>query len=329
MTADIGVRGRPARSLTSGAFSFPFGVRALSLLALVVLWEFSAWALSSQRFSEFLQLLGFDGWSAYGLVRSRIYFPAPGLLWAWDSLGVFFADGPFPRGGTVIEAIWRAATSSGGLTKNEMSLLGFTFTTTDLFFNIYQTLYRAVIAFVIAMALGTALGIALGREKALNRFFDGWVLMGLNMPALVIGILCYIWLGLNDFALILAVTINKVPLVAVTMREGAAAVQPDLLHVARAFRLSRLQTLRRVFLPQLYPYFMVASRNGIALIWKIVLVYELLGRSNGVGFMLSNSFSELKVDQLLAYAIAFIGVVMMIEGFIVRPLERRATRWRM
>ena len=185
------------------------------------------------------------------------------------------------------------------------------------------------VVFVIAMLVGSIVGITLGRMKALNRFFDGWVLLGLNMPAQVVGILCYIWLGLNDLALIVAVVINKIPVVAITTREGAAAVQPDLLHVARAFRLSPLTTMRRVFLPQMYPYFMVAARNGIALIWKIVLVYELLGRSNGVGFMLANSFSELKVGQLLAYAIAFIGVVMLIEAFIVRPLERRATKWRM
>ena len=149
------------------------------------------------------------------------------------------------------------------------------------------------------------------------------------MPALVVGILCYIWLGLNDFALILAVTINKIPLVAITMREGAAAVQPDLLQVARAFRLPRFVALRKVFLPQLYPYLMASARSGLALIWKIVLVFELLGRSDGIGFQLTLNFQTLQVDRLLAYAFAFIAIVMVIEAALTRPLERRATRWRL
>ena len=328
MTAAAGVRGRTVRPLTSRSFKLPVGVRASSLIILLILWEFSAWATSSPAVASFLQSLGFEPRSAYDLVRNRIYFPAPGLVWLWQSI-VAPVGAEVSQSGTVLDALWHAATTSGGLTKNELSFFGFTFTTTDLFFNIYQTLYRATLAFIIAMAVGSVVGIVMGRFKRLNAFFDGWVLLGLNMPALVIGILCYIWLGLNDLALVIAVVINKIPLVAVTMREGASAVQPDLLHVARAFRLSKVTTLRRVFLPQLYPYFMVAARNGIALIWKIVLVYELLGRSNGVGFMLANSFSELKVGQLLAYAIAFIGVVMLIEAFIVRPLERRSTAWRM
>ena len=191
------------------------------------------------------------------------------------------------------------------------------------------TLWRATKAFVIAMVLGSAIGIALGRNRNLNQFFDGWVMLGLNMPALVVGILCYIWFGLNEFALVLAVVINKVPLVAITVREGAAAIQPDLLHVAKAFRLSRVATFRKVLLPQLYPYLMAAARSGLALIWKIVLVFELLGQSSGIGYQLSANFSLFYVHRVLAYALSFIAVVMVIEAVIVRPLERRATKWRL
>ena len=134
---------------------------------------------------------------------------------------------------------------------------------------------------------------------------------------------------LVEFALILAVVINKVPLVAITIREGAQSIQPDLLQVAQAFRLRRLTVLRRIYLPQLYPYIMASARSGLALIWKIVLVFELLGRPNGVGFMISMHFSNFEVDKVLAYAFTFIAVVMLIEACIIRPLERHATRWRL
>lgn len=199
----------------------------------------------------------------------------------------------------------------------------------DLGRNVGITLYRAAISFFIAMALGSAIGLALGRMPRLNHFFDGWVLLGLNMPALVVGILCYIWFGLTDLALILAVVLNKVPLVAITVREGAQSIQPDLLQVGQAFRLSRAKMLRRVLLPQMYPYFMASARSGLALIWKIVLVFELLGRSDGVGFQLAVNFQLFYVHRVLAYALSFIGVVMLIEALIIRPMERRATRWRL
>lgn len=81
--------------------------------------------------------------------------------------------------------------------------------------------------------------------------------------------------------------------------------------------------------PQLFPpYLMVATRGGLALIWKIVLVVELLGRSNGVGFQLHMAFQVFDVSAILAYSLAFIAVVQLIELAILQPLENRSSRWR-
>ena len=178
------------------------------------------------------------------------------------------------------------------------------------------------------MAIGTAVGIALGRYRQLDLVFDGALVLGLNIPALVTIILCYVWFGLNDVAAVLAVALNKIPTVVVMVREGARAVDPKLLAVAQAYRVPRLVTLRRVFLPQLYPYLMGAARSGLALIWKIVLVVELLGRSNGVGFQLHVYYQFFDIAAILAYTLAFAGVVLLIEAWVMRPLENRLTRWR-
>ena len=69
-------------------------------------------------------------------------------------------------------------------------------------------------------------------------------------------------------------------------------------------------------------------RNGLALVWKIVLVVELLGRPNGVGFQLHVYFQLFDVATILAYAIGFIVVVQAIEILLLDPWQRRATRWR-
>jgi NitT/TauT family transport system permease protein len=66
----------------------------------------------------------------------------------------------------------------------------------------------------------------------------------------------------------------------------------------------------------------------LALVWKIVLVVELLGRSNGVGFQLHLFFQLFDVPSILAYTIAFIFVVQVIEFSVFVPWERRANRWR-
>lgn len=190
------------------------------------------------------------------------------------------------------------------------------------------TLARVAAAFVLAMALGTTLGLAMGRWRGFDLFFDSWVLALLNLPALVIIVLAYVWLGLNDLAAVLAVALNKLPTTAVMIREGARALDPDLGDMARSFRFGRWKTLRHVVLPQLAPYLVAAARAGLALLWKIVLVVEILGRSDGVGFQIQVFFQLFDVTGILAYAVAFGAVVLGLEWAVLQPIERHATRWR-
>ena len=122
--------------------------------------------------------------------------------------------------------------------------------------------------------------------------------------------------------------INKVPLVATQLREGAKALDPKLDDLAQAFKLSRRDTVKHIVLPQLAPSFAAAGRTGIALIWKIVLVVELLGRSNGVGFQIHSYFQLFDVGRVLVYALSFVAVMLLIETLFLIPWERHATRWR-
>jgi NitT/TauT family transport system permease protein len=190
------------------------------------------------------------------------------------------------------------------------------------------SLARVAASFVLAMAVGSLIGILMGRSRSIDRLFDLWLILGLNIPALVIILLCYVWIGLGEVAAITAVALNKVPTCAVILREGARAIDRELLQVADVLHLSWSRRMRHVYLPQLYPYFMSATRAGLSLIWKIVLVVELIGRSNGVGFQLGVYFQFFDIANILAYTASFVAVVMAIETFAIRPLEQSLTRWR-
>ncbi|MCP4430510.1 MAG: ABC transporter permease [Gammaproteobacteria bacterium] len=198
----------------------------------------------------------------------------------------------------------------------------------ELLSDLIVTLFRVVVSFILAMALGVALGVVMGRNKNWDAALDGVLILALNLPALVTIILCYLWFGLGEFAAILAVSINKFPIVVVNMREGARAVNQDLLQVSKAFRLDWCSNIFKVYLPQLYPYLLASARSGLALVWKIVLVVELLGRSNGVGFKLGIFFQFFDITSILAYSLAFIAIVMAIEYLLIAPLDRRLMEWR-
>jgi NitT/TauT family transport system permease protein len=197
-----------------------------------------------------------------------------------------------------------------------------------LFLHLGATLTRVFLAFTLAMTLGTALGLLMGRSRLADRLGDTWLLILLNLPALVVIVLAYNWAGLTEAAAIAAVAVNKLPNAAVTVREGARALDPGLDEMARVFGMPRWKSFRHVVLPQLAPYLAAASRSGLSLVWKIVLVVELLGRPNGVGFEIGIAFQLFDVTRILAYALSFTAVVLIIETFMVQPFERHAARWR-
>lgn len=233
-----------------------------------------------------------------------------GFVALWQALAELLQHAALPAPSTVLIVLWQQVRHG------------------DLLFHLVVTLGRVSVSFLLAMALGTAIGILMGRSSRLDSALDGLLVLGLNIPALVTIILCYVWFGLTEVAAITAVTINKLPTVVVTVREGARALDRELMAVAEAFQVPRLRTLTRVYLPQLYPYLMAAARSGLALIWKIVLVVELLGRSNGVGFQLGTYFQLFDISGILAYTLAFAVVILTVEALLIRPLERRLTRWR-
>lgn len=198
----------------------------------------------------------------------------------------------------------------------------------ELWFHAGMTLFRVLASFVLAMGIGIGLGLWMGRSRRVDHWLNPLLVIALNIPALVVIVLAYIWIGLNEIAAIAAVAANKIPVVTVMLREGTRALRPDLDQMAAAFRMGRMARLRHVVLPQLAPHIAAAARAGISLIWKIVLVVEFLGRSNGVGFKIHLLFSSFDVAGVLAWALAFVAVMLAIDLAIMRPAEARANRWR-
>jgi NitT/TauT family transport system permease protein len=112
------------------------------------------------------------------------------------------------------------------------------------------------------------------------------------------------------------------------MREGSRSIESDYLDVAKFYKIDKKKLFFKVILPQLYPYLLSSARSGLSLIWKIVLVVELLGRSNGVGFKLYGFFQFFDISGILAYTLAFVILIIFVEFIIVRPFEKKISIWR-
>ncbi len=200
--------------------------------------------------------------------------------------------------------------------------------TGEPFVHIAITVMRVVLGLALAMVLGTGVGLVMGLSRRGELFFDTWVMIGLTIPAIVYGMVCLLWFGLNDLAAVISIGITSFPLVAINIWQGVKALDLRLLELGKVYRLPRQAIIWKIVLPQLLPYLLSSSRYALGICWKICTTIELIGLTSGVGYMLHYWFGLFSMTQVFAWTLMFLVVMAGIEFLIFRPIEKRLTAWR-
>ena len=194
--------------------------------------------------------------------------------------------------------------------------------------HLWITTQRVIVAFVVAMVAGVAIGAAMGASKRVDDLLQGWLVVLLTIPRILLFVVAYLTLGLSDTALVVALIVTIIPTIVVAIREGAKAIDLALVDMARAFRRSRTAIWRHVVFPQLLPFVLGTARGALALSWKMVVLGELLGRTSGVGYQISFYFQFFNMTGILAYGVTMMVLLAVVDLGLMGWLQRAAFRWR-
>jgi NitT/TauT family transport system permease protein len=198
----------------------------------------------------------------------------------------------------------------------------------NFFSEMGSTLRRVLVGFAIAMIVAIPLGILMGTLRSLESFFEPPVILGLTMPGLIWAVLMIMFFGLNETSAYAAVAITIMPMLAISIWQGTKSIDKDLIDMSRIFHASPWSKVVDVIMPQLISHILAAIRYGLGLAWKVVVVVEMFGLSNGVGYQVVRGFNVFSMKAVLAWAISFLVVMIVIEFGIIGWLERAVTRWR-
>jgi NitT/TauT family transport system permease protein len=190
------------------------------------------------------------------------------------------------------------------------------------------TLGRILSGFGVAFVVSLVVGIAAARSAAFRRFCDPAIILGLTVPGLVWALLCVIWFGVGLTTPVVAIALGITPVMILHVLQGMNAVDSGIVEMAHVFKLSSRDRLIHIWIPSLIPHLIAGARVGLSLGWKVIVLVELFGLSNGVGYQLNSEFSSQNVAGVLAWTIVFWVVMVVIEYGILQSLERRFSRWR-
>lgn len=198
----------------------------------------------------------------------------------------------------------------------------------SLLHDIGITFSRVLSGFLLATVVGTVFGLALGASRLLAQFFEPLLAVFNTVSSAIWAIFAIIWFGISGATTIFVVFMTAMPLILTNVWQGAQTVDAQYVELARSFRMSRRQTLFKIYLPTILPYFFSGARLAFGFGWRVSLVAETLGASDGIGYRLRQAGDLVQTDQVFAWTLMLVAMMLLLEGGLLKPLERHLFRWK-
>jgi NitT/TauT family transport system permease protein len=190
------------------------------------------------------------------------------------------------------------------------------------------TFYRVVSGFALAALVGTPLGILLGANRKIGKFCEPILSVVNTVSAAIWAIFALIWFGISNGTTIFVVFMEAMPLILTNVWQGAQSVNVEYVELAGSFQMSRFKVMSKIYLPTVMPYFFSGARLAFGFGWRVSLVAETIGSSNGVGYRLRQAADLVQTDQVFAWTLTLIVLMVAIEYGILKPIENYLFRWK-
>lgn len=232
------------------------------------------------------------------------------LLLSWEllsQLGVF-PPNLMPAPSVVLATLWKLAIDG--------QLLG----------HIGITLYRVFAGFLLGGGLATIIGALTGYSRSFRQFLDPLFQALRSIPSLAWVPLFILWLGIQEPSKIALIAVGVFFPVYLNLMTGVQEVDRKLVEVGKVYRLSNWESITRVFLPATLPAYLVGLRSGLGLGWMFVVAAEIMGASQGLGFLLVDGQTTGRPAIILGSILLF-AVLGKVTDAILAGVGRRLLHW--
>ena len=197
--------------------------------------------------------------------------------------------------------------------------------TGELWLHASATLWRVLVGFVIGASTGILFGAISGSSETTRRLLDPTLQALRAIPSIAWVPLFILWLGIFEASKVALIAIGVFFPVYLGVTGAILSVDRKLIEVGRVFRLSRLKMARRILLPAVLPEALTALRSGLGLGFMFVVAAEIMGASEGLGYLLVDGQQMGRPDHILAAIIAFALLGKLADSILVgatKPLVR-------
>ncbi len=190
----------------------------------------------------------------------------------------------------------------------------------------WRSLYRALGGFALAAGLGVLLGVWMGRSAVAADVFDPLFSATYPIPKIALFPIFIFVFGIGSLSKVLLIFLECLYPIVINTYYGTRAVNRVLVWSALNMGASRGQILRRVVVPAAAPYVFAGFRVALPIAMIIVIITEMIGSADGLGYLVIYSLASLKTDRMLAAVVAIALLGLALDRLLVL-LRNRLVFW--
>ena len=185
---------------------------------------------------------------------------------------------------------------------------------------------RIVAGFVLAVVGGLVLGAAGACWRTVRVLVDPVMQLIRAMPVASFVILALLWVSGSNLSVVVSFT-HVLPVVYAGVVAGIADTDPQLLEMARVYRLSWTARLRYIWLPGIFPSFCESCIAAMGMCWKSGVSAEVIGLpDHSVGDALYRAKITLSTPDVFAWTLVIVllsALLSAVAARLLRAVKRR------
>jgi len=191
-----------------------------------------------------------------------------------------------------------------------------------LFGDIGVTVWRVLLGFLFGAGVATALGAAVGYSRRVGDYLDPSLQALKAVPSLAWVPLFILWFGIFEISKVTLSAVGVFFPVYLNLVSGIRATDRKLVEVGRVNGFGRMDLVRRILAPSALPHYVTGLRAGLALGWMFVIAAELMGASQGLGFLMLDGQMTGRPATIVAALILFAVAGKISDAILVGATRR-------
>ncbi len=190
--------------------------------------------------------------------------------------------------------------------------------------NLKITFSRQLMGLILGLTVGTVTGVFAGIFKKVELIIEPTIIFLLSVPAIILFTIAMVWFGMGTKMAVFIVSLLVFPVMHTNTATGIHSIDTELKQMADVYRMPAFKKMTKICIPGMRGHLITGFSLGMASSVRLTIMAEMLGAEDGMGQRIFISRAYLETENLFAWVVILLIILILLEFFTIRPLKKWA-----